>query len=336
MMEGRVSPGHGLSGFSPGARKGANLGAMFVSTGKRSRAIRRLAPLLLLVFGALAGVGAIVGQPALPTQATTTEEVVVVRQVLVAAPDGSVAFEEESREIAELKVNPNLWDAEHIPVPVRYNADGEPGGLNVPGVLQTAVGTWNGAGSGFSFTFAGNSDGDTGTCLDDFETDGVNTIRFHQLSGLTLGRTCTIFGRGKLVEFDMELDSDANWSVATPVPRTSYDLPTTVLHELGHAAGLGHSCRGPKEPFGSAPECTGQLRGSVMYGVIGAGESRRELTADDLEAIRMAYPLLAATPTATATATPMIPATNVVPAPTQSAPFPLYQVRVRAMLLSRD
>lgn len=330
MMEGRVSPGHGLSGFSPGARKGANLGAMFVSTGKRSRAIRRLAPLLLLVFGALAGVGAIVGQPALPTQATTTEEVVVVRQVLVAAPDGSVAFEEESREIAELKVNPNLWDAEHIPVPVRYNADGEPGSLNVPGVLQTAIGTWNGAGSGFSFTFAGNSDGDTGTCLDDFETDGVNTIRFHQLSGLTLGRTCTIFGRGKLVEFDMELDSDANWSVATPVPRTSYDLPTTVLHELGHAAGLGHSCGE------GAPACDTTLKKSVMYRQIGAGESRRELTADDLEAIRMAYPLLAATPTATATATPTIPAPNVVPAPTQSAPFPLYQVRVRAMLLSRD
>ncbi|MGB4861671.1 MAG: matrixin family metalloprotease [Tepidiformaceae bacterium] len=303
---------------------------MHIRTRKYGGPIRRLAPLVLLVFGVVAGLGAVVAQPALPTQATASEEVIVVRQVLVAAPDGSVAIEEESREIADLKVNPNLWDGDRLPVPVRYNADGEPGSLNASGVLQTAIGTWNGAGSGFSFIFAGSSDGDTGSCLDNFETDGANTIRFHQLPGLTLGRTCTIFGRGKLVEFDMELDSDANWSVATAVPRTAYDLPTTVLHELGHAAGLGHSCGN------GSPACDSTLKKSVMYGVIGAGEARRELTADDLEAIRTAYPPTAPTPGPTATATPTIPATSVIGAPTQSAPFPLYQVRVRAVLLSRD
>jgi hypothetical protein len=277
-----------------------------------------------------------------PQETIARDEYVVVRHVLVASPDGTIAVEEESREIAEFKVNPNLWQANKIPVPVSYNPSGEPGGLNAPNVIQNAIGTWNGAGSGFSFIWGGTSGGDTGSCLNDFETDGANTIRFEKLSGLTLGRTCTIFGNGKLVEFDMELDSDGTWSVGTPVPGNAYDLATTVLHELGHALGLGHSCGE------GGPVCNSTLRDSVMYRQVSAGESRRELTADDLEAIQTAYPGQAPTATATISATPTTPTptasttpitiatTTATPTATQSAPFPLFQVRVRAPLLSKD
>ena len=281
----------------------------------------------ILLAGLLLGAGALGAQSSTPTHADGPEEYTVVRHVLVAAPDGSVAVEQEpdTRVVAAFKVNPNLWAANKIPVPVSYNPTGAPGGLDTASVIQTAIGTWNAAGAAFSFAWTGTSSGDTGSCDDNFHVDGVNTIAFKQLPGLTLGRTCTIFGGGRIVEFDMELDSDGVWSTSLPVPDFSYDLPTTVLHELGHAAGLGHSCGGVDVP------CTSTLTKSVMYQSIGDGVSRRELTADDLQAIRTAYPPGNPSPTPTNTQSPT-PVATVSPTPTQQ---PL-QFRIRAPLLSKD
>ncbi len=281
----------------------------------------------LLIAGLLLGAAALGAQRSTVTFADGPQEYTVVTHVLVASPDGSVAVEEESttRVSAAFIVNPNQWPANKIPVPVSYNASGEPGGLNTSSVIQTAMGTWNAAGAAFSFTWAGTSNGDTGTCDENFHLDGINTIKFKQLPGLTLGRTCTIFGGGNIVEFDMELDSDAVWSTATPVPEFSYDLPTTVLHELGHAAGLGHSCGGVVVP------CTSALTKSVMYQSIGDGVSRRELTADDLQAIRTAYP------GGTPTSTPTVPASpTTVPTVTVTPTQQPLQFRIRAPLLSKD
>ncbi|MGE3075699.1 MAG: matrixin family metalloprotease [Dehalococcoidia bacterium] len=300
-------------------------------TAPQLRGHHRQLSVWLLLAGLLLGAAALGAQRSTPTLADGPEEYIVVRHVLVAAPDGSVALEEESepRVVAAFKVNPNLWKASDIPVPVSYNPADAPAGLDVAGVIQTALGTWNASGAAFSFQWAGTTSGETGSCLDnqDFEVDGINTIKFVQLPGQVLGRTCTIFGKtsGKLSEFDMELDSDGVWSTTTPVPEFSYDLPTTVLHELGHAAGLGHSC-GVDEGVA----CTSQLTKSVMYRQIGAGESRRVLTADDLEAIRTAYP--GGTPTPTPTS---FPSPTAVPSVTPPAQQPL-QFRIRAPLLSKD
>ena len=296
------------------------------STFPRARGLHRKLSFALLLAGLLLGAAALGAQRSTPTLADSPQEYVVVRHVLVASPDGSVAVDEESesRVVAAFKVNPNLWAANRIPVPVKFNPDGEPGGIALEGVLQTAIATWNSAGSAFSFSWQGTSTGTTGACDTDFLVDGVNTVRFVQLPGLTLGRTCTIFGAGHLVEFDMEIDSDAPWSTSLPVSEFAYDLPTTVLHELGHAAGLGHSCTGFEIP------CTSTLTKSVMYGQIGAGQSRRVLTDDDLQAIRTAYPSGAPTPTPTSSPSP-----TATPTATPTTGQPL-QFRIRAPLLSRD
>ena len=53
---------------------------------------------------------------------------------------------------------------------------------------------------------------------------------------------------------------------ASAVGASEYDFETVVIHELGHALGLGHS---------------GDFD-SVMYPYLGSGEAKRDLTANDL------------------------------------------------------
>ncbi len=294
---------------------------------------RRAAPLLALAAGVLVaagalGAGAADGEPA-------ADGYVVVRHVLYVTEDGTIAYDEESRDTvsAQFVVNNHIWSLDSVPVQVAFNADGAPSGHDTAGIIQEALGKWNAAGSNFAFAWAGDSDGDTGSCAANLDVDGVNTIRFEQLPGLTLGQTCTLYPIGnnsRLVEFDMQLDTDANWTSATPVQGGKYDLRTTILHELGHAAGLGHSAQSA----------------AVMYFQVNAGQDKRTLMQDDLNAIVAAYGgngVPTATPTHTATPTPTTPAatTTTSPSPTASAtPPPITTVpviqRARAPQLARD
>ena len=74
---------------------------------------------------------------------------------------------------------------------------------------------------------------------------------------------------------DITLIAGWNWftgSSTSADPSTmgagQYDFQTVVTHELGHAAGLGHSAD----------------NGSVMYRTLAAGDARHDLTAADLAA----------------------------------------------------
>ena len=292
----------------------------------------RMARRMAAFFGLVAGLA--LGGFAIASAASGTsapEQYVVVRHVLYAGPNGELISEEAGSTTvsAQFVVNQHIWALNSLPVPVQYNADGAPGGLSVTNIITQAIGTWNGAGSGFSFAWGGSSSGDTGSCAPgNPQIDGINTIRFENLTGLTLGQTCTIYPAGsssKLIEFDMQLDNDGAWSADLPVPGNKYDLPTTILHELGHAAGLGHNC-GPS----SGITCTDSHKPALMYFQVSAGQDKRALTQDDLDGIRAAYPPVPTnTPTLTPTSTPTVAPTT--PLPTVPASF-----KVRTLQLARD
>ncbi|MEX2187597.1 MAG: matrixin family metalloprotease [Pirellulales bacterium] len=85
--------------------------------------------------------------------------------------------------------------------------------------------------------------------------------------------TEAIYGLGGTVAGDLHIDVNRNW-VDDPLATAStsrFDIYTIVLHEMGHALGLGHS----------------SVRGSVMENAYRG--AKRELTADDLAAIRAVY-----------------------------------------------
>jgi len=293
----------------------------------------RLLALALLIAGLAGGFAAF--QTGARAFDGTGEHYTVVRHTLYAVPGGGIAIEEEETiEVsAQFVVNNHIWNTSSLPLPVRYNSAGALPGHDMPAIIQRAIGSWNGAGSAFTFAWAGGGSGNTGSCGNAIDTDGQNTIAFKSLPGLTLGRTCTIYPPGansKLVEFDMEIDNEALlWSSSLPVPGDKYDLPTTILHELGHAAGLGHSADSS----------------AVMYFQVAAGQNKRALTADDLAGIMAAYPA-ATSPSPTATNTPVPTNPPVSPSspalPTVSIPtaVPTTVVpnvfQVRAPLLARD
>lgn len=218
---------------------------------------------------------------------------------------------------AAFLVNSHLWAAGSLPVSVFYNGSAEPDGLGVAAFLQTKLQTWSSTGASFAFTYGGSSSASPGACEGTAGTvDGSNTIAFvSTLPNQVLGQTCTISARGgskaALMEFDMQIAIGIPWVAGQSNPKGTYDLPSTVLHELGHAAGLGHS----------------SVRPAVMYAALANGEQKRSLTADDIAAINAAYP---PPPGSDPTPTP-------VPAPT-SAPTPIFDrnFSIKAPLLARD
>lgn len=208
---------------------------------------------------------------------TETRVYTVVRSELVAS--GENASEVESQVVAQYFVNTNLWATAGAPVTVTYDNRGEiSGSHDIEGLIKQAVATWDAVTpNSFDFSYTGVAQGDAGGCASPINLDGMNTIKFAPLGG-TLGLTCTVYlGTGptnKLVEFDMLLSNDASlWSSSAVTPANKFDLPSTILHELGHAAGLGHA----------AP-------GTVMDGTLSPGTQRRELTAGDATGLRTAYP----------------------------------------------
>lgn len=254
----------------------------------------------------------------------------VVRHILYRSADGSLSIEEaESRTIEQFVVNPHTWSTSSLPVTVRYNSTGAPSGIDTEGLIQDAIGTWNAVTNSFSFIYGGESTADTGSCVRSAtpDIDGINTIAFDdEIGALSLGETCTIFpntgSNTKLVEFDMRLNPDDIWFTGNQSVVDKYDLASTILHELGHAAGLGHS---------SNTE-------SVMYFQLKDGEMHRALHTDDIAGLNQAYPGGSApTPTPSATPTPSPTTTPAVtPPPITTVPPPAGSFKVRTLQLARD
>ena len=188
---------------------------------------------------------------------------------------------------AQYKISNHRWASGSLPVPISYNPSGS--GANPVGTetIQAAISQWNAVSpSTFSFAYSGTTSRGTGACGDTIDADGFNTIQYSTaLSFGVLGTTCTLFkgSNSPILEFDMELDAGTLWSIAASTPRGSYDLASTILHELGHAAGVSHPCE-------SSAGCTAAEKLSVMFPFLNGGDQRRLLTDDDRGAIRALYP----------------------------------------------
>lgn len=72
----------------------------------------------------------------------------------------------------------------------------------------------------------------------------------------------------------VHLDAGEHWSLALPVTGSA-DLPTVLLHEIGHAVGLEHDTQ---DTF------------AVMHERFEVGGDRRTLSVSDIEALRAVYP----------------------------------------------
>ncbi len=230
--------------------------------------------------------GLVVEHRVLIDRTLTDDPAAVADEVTGISRDTEPAFS------AQYKRNPWKWSPEQIPVPVYYNPAGGSAGL--PDALpwiQSAIQAWSGVTTSFAFTYDGTTDAGFGACLTPEDPDGRNTVGFSSaLPRGTLGQTCTLANprTGTMMEFDMQLNSGTNWAAGDPTKKPQYDLPSTILHEMGHAAGLSHSSDSA----------------SVMYASLAQGVNKRSLTEDDIDGLLAQYPGGTVLPRPTPTPTP--------------------------------
>lgn len=253
-------------------------------------------PLLIVCLGLAAAAIGLTAAAAEPGNGMVT--ITVTRHILYMGADGQLQVEvqREDRTVEEYNLK-KPWAAASLPLQVRYNSTGAPAGHDVPVILQSAMQTWNDVGTPFSFSYAGASTARAAVCDDppDFnpaeDLDGINLIQFGTVGPQILGLTCSYGppGAAHPLEFDMLLNPSLTvWFSGSQSVPGKFDLPSTVLHELGHAAGLSHS----------------NDSGSVMQSSLASGVMKRNLGADDMAGLRALYPG-SASPTPTPT-TPVI------------------------------
>ncbi len=170
------------------------------------------------------------------------------------------------------------WTDAELPVPVAYNPTGAPPAAG-PQAVIAGLDAWSSVeGSRFRFRYAGITDR-TASILET-GPDGENVIAWMHLPcdrGCVLGLTSKEAAR----EVDVLLNSNPN-ALRELGLEAVLDWRTVILHELGHVAGLEHSCPAPWGP------CTPEEIAAVMYfqytGI------NRALAPDDRAGIRALYP----------------------------------------------
>jgi hypothetical protein len=200
---------------------------------------------------------------------------------------------------------PWLWDASELPVPVAYNPEGAPESVG-PDAVVAALQAWsNVEGSAFRFTYAGVTENRADIL--DSGPDGENVVSW---ATLDCSQSCVLGITSKESAHEVDLLLNNNPAAAELLGvGTTVDWRTVILHELGHVAGLEHSCPAPFGP------CTDAEADAVMYfqyrGIL------RKLAPDDAAGLRALYPITAPTPSATP------PQPGATPTPT---PFPEFPV----------
>ena len=124
---------------------------------------------------------------------------------------------------------------------------------------------------------------------------GRSTIGFLSRPDLERVRGATAFvideTTGEIVESDIFINSQFDWSVAPGGEPGRFDLQSTLTHEIGHFLGLGHSALGETElrPGGGRRVIAS---GAVMFPIaFSAGSTAdRALQADDIAGVSDLYP----------------------------------------------
>jgi hypothetical protein len=255
---------------------------------------------LLLAFGLDAGARASDSQSPGTTVVEEVRQVrtvdgLVEKHVLIdaSATDDPAALADEVTGIAQqpggvtaqFATNPWKWDAGTLPVWVHYNPALEAPLPSLAGPLANAVQQWSSVSpTTFAFALGADTTATTGTCdLDgrrpDPHPDGLNTVRYvTSLKTGVLGQTCSYQPDDNPTidtEFDMEMNWTVNWNGDASVGPGQYDIYSTILHEMGHAAGLAHSSD----------------KASVMYFSLASATMKRQLTEDDVNGLEAQYPL---------------------------------------------
>jgi hypothetical protein len=207
-------------------------------------------------------------------------------------PGGSIA--EDGGITAQWQPWGWTWSDSELPVRVAYNPVGAPAFVG-PDAVAAALQTWSSVStSRFAYAYTGFTDRQAS--LRDSGPDGFNVIAWQSLDcsgGCVLGVTT----REAVHESDLILNSNPAAKLGNGTG-DSVDAKTVILHEMGHMAGLEHSCAAP---FGS---CTAAELDAVMYyqyrGI------KRKLAADDIAGISALYParLPGTSPTPPATPPP--------------------------------
>jgi hypothetical protein len=175
---------------------------------------------------------------------------------------------------------PGRWAPTALPVPFVLDASANADAAALPRAvlaaeLDVALRTWSlPACSGFRGRFAGDAadgqrDGD----------DGVNVVIVHAAAwpgGLTPGAVAQtvvhVSADGRLHDADVHLNA-VDWRFSRDGAAGTIDLRSVLVHELGHALGLGHT---------SDPRATMATNGS--------GVRWRSLEADDVLGVCTLYP----------------------------------------------
>ena len=191
-------------------------------------------------------------------------------------------------------------------------------------VIAQSITTWNTSTASCSYLNLV----DLGAVDSEIGNDGVNLIKFrdrewcrpavdgndvhcfsHQASGITTLLFVDDAGNdrnGEIVDADIELNG-VDFAISTAGQSQSpldckADLANTLVHELGHLLGLGHTCLGPADAPRNdgagqpVPRCSETLDTTIiestMYPFQVCGEtSKASLSADDAAAICASYPL---------------------------------------------
>ncbi len=218
----------------------------------------------------------------------------ILLQFLVAAPTPEDALTVARRTAAELVPGGYIaesgvsaqwaawgwkWANDQIPVTVAYNPTGAPSSVG-PQAVIAGLQAWSSVpDSRFAFRYGGITD-NVASILDS-GPDGENVVSWAPMEcnpGCVLGVT----SKEASHEVDMLLNNNPAAATQAGINGT-LDWRTVILHELGHVAGLEHSC---PVPFGPCTEP--ELAAVMHYQYRGI---QRKLEPDDIAGIVALYPL---------------------------------------------